>query len=373
MCQSHRVKPSARSFLPVRLPLETSTRSLGIVTLRSIDSTSSRHWSLLGHQTLAPWHLARRKDPGLARRVLAEGEAAKRPDVAGVPGVIKVDRVFLPVLEPLRKRQRRPRLPPVSNLERLFAKENLVHRKRGAQVELDLVSSMSIRNRIVFLPLIFLLFGINAHVEVVVEQVVVRAIRSILPAARYQPASACADQPLSWSPAPRPSSPPASAFFCSWVGGAAAFGVCASTGSGARGRLPAGEQGGNQKRCAADGRSLSSKRSCAACLLHSKVAFPCCDCFSGWLAVTPPTQPASPVHRSANPPCLRRHECSPEFPHRHTRCRPDKDVSTWRGCGEWRRPDRGARGCTGASLAGCRVIRVKIGSPEAPIKPASSC
>ena len=54
MCQSQRVVPSPRSVLPTSLPLETSTSRLGIVTLKSIDSTSSRHWSLLGHQMLAP-------------------------------------------------------------------------------------------------------------------------------------------------------------------------------------------------------------------------------------------------------------------------------------------------------------------------------
>src|ERR1017187_4586921 len=52
--QSHRVKPSCRSVLPWNRPFETSTRSLGASTLMSIDSTSSRHWSLFGHHTLAP-------------------------------------------------------------------------------------------------------------------------------------------------------------------------------------------------------------------------------------------------------------------------------------------------------------------------------
>src|ERR1039458_7777057 len=47
-------QPSPRSVFPTNLPLETSTSSLGIATLISMLSTSSRHWSLLGHHTLAP-------------------------------------------------------------------------------------------------------------------------------------------------------------------------------------------------------------------------------------------------------------------------------------------------------------------------------
>ena len=40
--------------MPINFPLETSTRPLGIDTLICMLSTSSRHWSLLGHHTLAP-------------------------------------------------------------------------------------------------------------------------------------------------------------------------------------------------------------------------------------------------------------------------------------------------------------------------------
>src|SRR5258705_375661 len=52
--QSQRVYPSCRSVLPMNLPFETSVRLFGISTLIFIDSTSSFHWSLFGHQMLAP-------------------------------------------------------------------------------------------------------------------------------------------------------------------------------------------------------------------------------------------------------------------------------------------------------------------------------
>ena len=38
----------------MNFPFETSTRPLGTDTLISMLSTSSRHWSLFGHHTLAP-------------------------------------------------------------------------------------------------------------------------------------------------------------------------------------------------------------------------------------------------------------------------------------------------------------------------------
>src|ERR1035437_1176889 len=83
--QSQRVYPSPRSVLPMNLPLETSTRSLGIETLISMLSTSSRHWSLLGHQTLAPVPSHAVLIQGCPEESFLKAMAPNRPVSTGFP------------------------------------------------------------------------------------------------------------------------------------------------------------------------------------------------------------------------------------------------------------------------------------------------
>jgi predicted ATPase len=73
------------SVLPTKRPFETSTRSLGIATLRRMPSGSSRHWSLLGHQMLEPSPSQAVLIQCLPVGSLRKAMPPKRPFSSGVP------------------------------------------------------------------------------------------------------------------------------------------------------------------------------------------------------------------------------------------------------------------------------------------------
>ncbi len=82
----------AEICLPLNFPFETSIRPFGIATLISMFSTSSRHWSLFGHQTLAPVSSQAVLIHGCPAESL-KSEAAEPARLHGVARIVEIDRV----------------------------------------------------------------------------------------------------------------------------------------------------------------------------------------------------------------------------------------------------------------------------------------
>ena len=105
-------------------------------TLISMLSTSSRHWSLLGHQTLAPMPSQAVLIQGWPAGSLPEGDAAEAAGLHGIAGVVEVDAVGAAGAEGFGEVDE-DGAGIALVLEGGVAEEDLVDVERGVQVELD--------------------------------------------------------------------------------------------------------------------------------------------------------------------------------------------------------------------------------------------
>ena len=141
-------------------------------------STSSRHWSLLGHQTLAPMPSQAVLTQGWPDGSLLERDAAEAAGLDGIPGVVEVDGVGAAGAERLGKIDE-DGAGIALVLEGGVAEEDFVDVERGVQIELDARGVLEHFEADGVLAAEVFLFGIDAHVEVVEEEIVVGAIGSV--------------------------------------------------------------------------------------------------------------------------------------------------------------------------------------------------
>ena len=105
-------------------------------------------------------------------------DAAESSGLVRIPGVVKVDRIHLAGAQRLGKIDKHGAGIALV-LERVVAQENLVDVQRVAQVELDARAVLEHPEADRVLAAETLLVGIDANVQVVIEQVVVGAVRSV--------------------------------------------------------------------------------------------------------------------------------------------------------------------------------------------------
>src|SRR6202046_567938 len=121
---------------------------------------------------------ARGVNPWMALRIFSEREYAEPPRCYRSSGIVEIDGISVAFLHCLWKiNKHRSELAFV--LERCRSEQNLIDTKSGGQVELNAsVVLQHLETDRVF-PADELLFRVDADIEVVVKQVVVRAIRSV--------------------------------------------------------------------------------------------------------------------------------------------------------------------------------------------------
>ena len=118
--------------------------------------------------------------------ILPESDAAEPRRLDRIPGVVEVDRVHASGAQRLREVHEHG-----SKLARVFQRdaleEDLIDLQRGVQIELDPRAVLEHPEPDGVLPADELLLRVDAHVEMVREQIVIGAIRSVLAAQNIGP------------------------------------------------------------------------------------------------------------------------------------------------------------------------------------------
>ena len=125
-----------------------------------------------------PFFFAGRKDPRATGGILLKDEAAEATDRRRRAGIVKLDRIGFPILQRLREvDEDRVGLPFVLQLRRV--EQNLVDAQDVAQVDLNSCSIPEHLEANRVLAGDGFLLGIDPHVEVVIHEVVILAIRTV--------------------------------------------------------------------------------------------------------------------------------------------------------------------------------------------------